>query len=49
MTTYPTNVSNSQWQVIQQYLNVNRKRKYHLREIVNAILYLVKTGYQRWN
>lgn len=46
MTNYPTNVSNSQWQVIEQYLNSQRKRKYALREIVNAILYLVKTGCQ---
>lgn len=46
MTNYPSNVSNSQWQVISKYLDVNRSRKYELREIVNAILYLVKTGCQ---
>ncbi len=46
MTNYPTNVSDSQWQIISKYLDVNRKRKYDLREIVNAILYLVKTGCQ---
>nr|WKN34449.1 transposase [Tunicatimonas sp. TK19036] len=27
-------------------LDVQRKRKYSLREIVNALLYLVKTGVQ---
>ena len=46
MTSYPTNVSNSQWQIISKYLDVERNRKYELREIVNAILYLVKTGCQ---
>ena len=46
MTNYPTNVSNSQWQIISKSLDVERNRKYNLREIVNAILYLVKTGCQ---
>src|SRR5678816_1463468 len=34
------------WQIISKYLDVERNRKYELREIVNAILYLVKTGCQ---
>jgi putative transposase len=46
MTNYPTNVSNSQWQVISKFLDLERKRKYDLQEIVNGILYLVKTGCQ---
>lgn len=46
MTTYPTNLSDSQWQVISKYLDISRNRKYDLREIVNAILYVVKTGCQ---
>ena len=46
MTNYPTNVSDSQWQIISKYLDVDRKRKYDLKEIVNAILYVVKTGCQ---
>lgn len=46
MTQYPTSVSNSQWQVIKGYLNDHRKRRYSLREILNAIFYLVKTGCQ---
>ena len=46
MTNYPTNVSNSQWQIISISLDTERNRKYELREIVNAILYLVKTGCQ---
>ena len=46
MTSYPTNVSNSQWQFISKFLDVKRNRKYSLREILNAILYVVKTGCQ---
>jgi putative transposase len=46
MTTYPTNVSDSQWQIIAKYLDTERNRKYDLREIVTAILYLVKAGCQ---
>jgi putative transposase len=46
MTKYSTNLSNSQWQIISKFLDVKRSRKYDLREIVNAILYLVKTGCQ---
>jgi len=46
MTNYFTNVSDSQWQVIKEHLDNGRKRKYDLQEIVNGILYLVKTGCQ---
>jgi len=46
MTNYPTNITDSQWQVIKDFLDLERKRKYELREIVNGILYLVKTGCQ---
>jgi putative transposase len=46
MTNYPTNVSDSQWQVISKFLDTERTRKYKLREVVNAILYIVKAGCQ---
>ncbi len=46
MTNYPTDLSNSQWEVISKYLDTQRSRKYALRQIVDAILYLVKTGCQ---
>jgi len=39
-------MSNSQWQIISKFLDTDRSRKYDLREIVNAVLYLVKTGCQ---
>ena len=46
MTNYPTNVSDSSWQIISKDLDTKRNRKYELREIINAILYVVKTGCQ---
>lgn len=46
MTNYPSNLSDSQWQYIAKYLDVQRSRRYELREILNAILYIVKTGCQ---
>jgi putative transposase len=46
MTNYSTDLSDSQWQVIEPYLKDKRKRKYSYRIIFNAILYLIKTGCQ---
>jgi transposase len=43
---YSTDLTDSQWEVIQLYLPVQRKRKYSLRAVVNATLYLLKTGCQ---
>ena len=46
MTNYPTDLSNSQWEVISKYLDTQRSRKYDLRHIMDAVFYLVKTGCQ---
>ncbi len=46
MKKYPTDLIDSQWQVIKVLLNTERKRRHDLRQIVNAIFYLVKTGCQ---
>ncbi len=43
---YSTDLTDSQWEVIQDILNDQRKRKYSLRQILNAIFYLMKTGCQ---
>jgi putative transposase len=46
-TNYPTNLTDKQWQVMKNILDSkNRKRKHSLREIFNAITYLLKTGCQ---
>lgn len=47
MTQYPTDLTEKQWQVIKNILDQQeRKRKHPLREIMNAILYINKTGCQ---
>lgn len=43
---YATDLIDAQWQVIKEIQNDNRKRKYSLRNIWNAIFYLNKTGCQ---
>lgn len=47
MNQYSTNLTDKQWQVIEKIINTKeRKRKHSLRNIMNAILYLLKTGCQ---
>lgn len=43
---YPTNLTDSQYEVIKGILNDQRKRKYELRSIINAVLYISKGGIQ---
>lgn len=45
MTNYSTNLTDKQWQVVKIFLeNKERKRKHDLKEIMNAIFYVNKTG-----
>ncbi|HNW89611.1 MAG TPA: transposase, partial [Bacteroidales bacterium] len=46
MKNYPTNLTENQWQVMKKFLNDERKRKHSIREIFDAIFYLLKTGCQ---
>lgn len=46
MVTQYEELTDSQWEVIKEYLPVQRKRKYDLRIIVNAILHILRTGEQ---
>jgi len=48
MTTksYPSNLTDPQWAIIQEILQDTRKRKHSLRDILNAIFYVVKGGIQ---
>jgi putative transposase len=46
MRIYPSDLTDSQWQVIKNIVDNDRKRKHKMREIVNAILYVTKTGCQ---
>lgn len=44
---YPTDVTDAQWQIIENNLEPEkRKRKHSIRVIWNALLYVVKTGCQ---
>ena len=47
MEQHSTNLTDEQWQVIEKIISPKaRKRKHSLRNIMNAILYLLKTGCQ---
>ena len=47
MEQYSTNLTDKQWQVIENIINPQkRKRKYSLRGIMDAIFYTLKTGCQ---
>jgi len=39
-------LSDSQWEFIKEYLPIQRKRKYDLRDILNAIFRILRTGLQ---
>ncbi len=43
---YPTNLTDNRWQIIANALKDERKRKYNLRQIWDALLYITKTGCQ---
>lgn len=46
MQTRFVRLTDSQWEVIKQFLNWQRKRKIDLRDIFDAILYITRTGLQ---
>jgi len=45
MKIYSTDLTDSQWSKIEQFFK-KRKRKHSLREILNALLYITKSGIQ---
>ena len=46
MQTKFTELTDSQWQFIQEFLPVQQAKKHDLRVIINAILWIVRTGTQ---
>lgn len=46
MKIYPSDLTDNQWQVIKDLVDDNRKRKHSVRKIVDAILYITKSGCQ---
>lgn len=43
---YTSDLTDAKWEIIKDYFPVGNKSKYEKRELVNAVLYLVKTGCQ---
>ena len=43
---YETDLTDEQWEIIEPLFVGMRKRKWEKRELVNVVLYLVKTGCQ---
>ena len=46
MKTQYERLTDSQWENIKEYLPIQRKRKYDLREVTNAILWMLRLGAQ---
>ena len=44
--SYETNLTDARWQIVAEFIEDERKRKHRLRTIVDAVLYVVKTGCQ---
>ena len=47
--TYPSDLSDEQWELLKDFVaqgKMSRPRTVNIREVINAILYMVKTGYQ---
>lgn len=44
--TYPTDLTDEQWRRIEPHFSHHRRYKWDKRELVNAVLYITKTGCQ---
>ncbi|WP_455262105.1 transposase [Neisseria sp.] len=44
--SYPTDLTDAQWQAIEPHFNRLRRYKWDKHTLVNAVLYLTKTGCQ---
>jgi transposase len=43
-TNYPSDLSDAQWALIEPLIPVGNKSEWHKRSLVNAALYIAKTG-----
>lgn len=43
---YPSDLTDAEWALVIPFLDLERKRKYPLRSILNALFYLTRTGCQ---
>jgi len=44
--SYETNLTDARWEIIAEFIEDGRKRKNSLRTVIDALLYVVKTGCQ---
>ena len=45
-TNYPSDLTDKQWKKIEHFFPSGNKSKYHKRNLVKAVMYVVKTGCQ---
>ena len=45
-TNYPSDVTDTEWEIISDFFVVGNKSGYHKRSLVNAVFYIDKTGCQ---
>ena len=45
-TNYESDLTDEQWKAIKEFFPSGNKSKYHKRSLVEAVLYIVKTGCQ---
>ena len=45
-TNYESDLTDEQWEEIKEFFPSGNKSKYHKRSLVEAVLYIVKTGCQ---
>ena len=46
-TNYESDLTDEQWEAIKEFFPSGNKSKYHKRSLVEAVLYIVKTGCQK--
>ena len=45
-TTYPSDLTDKEWEIIEKFFLIGNKSEYHKRTLVNAVFYIEKTGCQ---
>ena len=45
-TNYPSDTTDKEWALIEQFFPVGNKSEWHKRSLVNAVFYIEKTGCQ---
>lgn len=46
-TNYPSDLTDNQWEAIEEYFPQNGNNDHHKRSLINAVLYLVDNG-SKW-